>query len=65
MTAKFYSAIPPSTYSGTLREGCEVVILIETGLSLRPKKMVPLHSNFHKGFPPLSMCTLRPYDDGS
>ena len=28
--------------STPLRKGCEVVILIETGLSLRPRKVVPL-----------------------
>ena len=48
-----------------LRKGCEVVILIETGFSFHPRKVVPLQGNSHKGFPPLPMCPLRPYNDGS
>ena len=48
-----------------LRKRCEVVILIETSFILRPREVVPLQSNFHKGLPPLPMCPLWPYDDGS
>ena len=51
--------------STPLREGCEVVIFIEMGLSFRPRKMVPLDSNFDKGLPPLAMCPLRPYNNES
>ena len=39
-----------------LMEGCEVVIVINMGVSLWLRKMVPLQSNFHKRFPPLPMC---------
>ena len=48
-----------------LREGRQVVILIKTGLRLRPRKVVPLQSNFQKRFSPLPMCPLWPYDNGS
>ena len=61
------TTVPVQRHRGPtrLRKGCDVVILIETGLSLRPRKVLPLQSNFHKGFPPLPMRPFRPYDDAS